>query len=230
MSDLLDGEQLESSSVVANSTMNRERELAGSNSYTRDLSFSPLEFLTGRLVRQERVAWLDLCCGTGRALIEAGRRFQEQGLAGRVSIVGVDLVAMFYPFPEGWSFLRLVEASLSTWEPEGRCDLITCVHGMHYVGDKMDLLRRASRWLEADGVLVAHLDFANVRLEDGRPAMRRMLPVLRRQGVEYDARKHLVQVRGHRSLHLPWRYLGADDQAGPNFTGQPAVNSWYGEA
>ena len=144
MSDLLDGEQLESSSVVANSTMNRERELAGSNSYTRDLSFSTLEFLTGRLVRQERVAWLDLCCGAGRALIEAGRRFQEQGLAGRVSIVGVDLVAMFYPFPEGWSFLRLVEASLSTWEPEGRCDLITCVHGMHYVGDKMDLLRRAS--------------------------------------------------------------------------------------
>ncbi|GAB3891420.1 hypothetical protein GCM10029964_064560 [Kibdelosporangium lantanae] len=34
---------------------------------------------------------------------------------------------------------------------------------------------------------------------------------------------------GHRQVHLPVQYLGADDQAGPNYTGQPAVNSYYGE-
>jgi hypothetical protein len=28
-------------------------------------------------------------------------------------------------------------------------------------------------------------------------------------------------------VSLPYRYLGADDQAGPNYTGQPAVDSHY---
>ena len=28
-------------------------------------------------------------------------------------------------------------------------------------------------------------------------------------------------------MNLPYRYLGADDQAGPNYTGQPAVDSYY---
>ena len=28
-------------------------------------------------------------------------------------------------------------------------------------------------------------------------------------------------------MDLPYRYLGADDRAGPNYTGQPAVDSYY---
>jgi hypothetical protein len=28
-------------------------------------------------------------------------------------------------------------------------------------------------------------------------------------------------------IHLNFEYLGADDQAGPNYTGQPVVNSYY---
>ena len=32
------------------------------------------------------------------------------------------------------------------------------------------------------------------------------------------------------ALSLPYRYLGADDRAGPNYTGQPAVVSYYAPA
>jgi len=47
--DLLDDEELERSAVVANCRMNRERGLAGSNGYDRELGFHPLDFLKGRI-------------------------------------------------------------------------------------------------------------------------------------------------------------------------------------
>jgi hypothetical protein len=50
---------------------------------------------------------------------------------------------------------------------------------------------------------------------------------LRRQGFGYDAARRLVSRRGAGSVRFPCRYLGADDQVGPNYTGQPAVGSFY---
>jgi len=72
---LLDEEALTASAVVANRTMNRERQLAGVNSYERELGFQPPEWLRARpaggdhRAEETGVAWLDLCCGTGRALL-----------------------------------------------------------------------------------------------------------------------------------------------------------------
>ena len=40
---------------------------------------------------------------------------------------------------------------------------------------------------------------------------------------------HRITCTGHRHINLPYRYLGADDRAGPNYTGQPAVCSLYAE-
>jgi hypothetical protein len=37
----------------------------------------------------------------------------------------------------------------------------------------------------------------------------------------------LVRCRGRRALEVPWRFDGADDRVGPNYTGQPAVTSVY---
>jgi hypothetical protein len=65
--DLLADAQLERSAVVANCRMNRERDLLGSNGYDKDLGLDPLDFLRGRAASGRRTAWLDLCCGTGRA-------------------------------------------------------------------------------------------------------------------------------------------------------------------
>lgn len=41
--------------------------------------------------------WLDLCCGTGRALVQAAHQLRRDGLADRITLVGVDLVDHFDP-------------------------------------------------------------------------------------------------------------------------------------
>lgn len=223
--ELLTDDELERSAVVANCRMNRERGLAGSNGYDRELGLDPLDELRRRASEGRLAAWLDLCCGSGKALIQAARIVHDEGLG--VAIVGVDLVGMFLrPAPE-LTGLRLVEASLSTWLPDRRFDLMTCVHGLHYVGDKLGLIARAASWLDGDGLFVASLDLHNVMLTDGRHGGRRVATDLRRSGLEYDRRRRLVVCRGRKAVDLPYRYLGADDRAGPNSTGQPAVDSYY---
>jgi ubiquinone/menaquinone biosynthesis C-methylase UbiE len=213
---LLDDDALERSSVVANCTMNRERSLTGSNGYGRELGIDVLAELP------EGARWLDLCCGTGRALYEAAAL-----LGGTAEIVGVDLAGHFVPAspPPG---LTLVAASVVDWTPEGRFDLVTSVHGLHYVGDKLGVLARAASWLSDDGLLVASFDARSVRLADGTPMGRRLTAELRRQGFTYDTARRRISLRGRREVRFPYRYLGADDTAGPNYTGQPAVDSFYG--
>lgn len=69
---LLSDTVLESSSVVADCAMNRERGLSSSNGYGRELGLEVLPELHRRLRDADRpVLWLDLCCGSGTALLEA---------------------------------------------------------------------------------------------------------------------------------------------------------------
>ncbi|WP_155371541.1 class I SAM-dependent methyltransferase [Catellatospora vulcania] len=219
---LLDDEALQRSSVVANNAMNRERGLDGVNSYARDLGFHPLDRLRPQLVEHGSAAWLDLCCGQGRALAQAARQAPD-GLA----LVGVDLVDHFDPQAAGVDGLTLVTGSVSQWQPGRTFDLITCVHGLHYVGDKLGVLARALTWLSPGGMFAAHLDVASIRLADGTPATRLVRRLLRDAGVDYDARRRIVTRTGPAVLDLPLEYAGADDRAGPNYTGQPAVDSYY---
>jgi len=113
-------------------------------------------------------AWLDLSFGTGLALIQAARTANAEGLG--VEVVGVDLVGMFHRLDPGLTCLRLVEASLSTWRPDRPFDLITCVHGLHHVGDKLGLIAGPASWLAEEGLFVASLDLHNLKLADGKPA------------------------------------------------------------
>jgi len=227
---LLNEADLCASAVVANCAMNRQRQLAGVNSYTRELGFDPVEALIAILGdphhRDASVAWLDLCCGSGRALIQAADRLADLGLTDRVDLVGVDLVDAFDPAPTADN-LTLVCAPVLEWTPTRSFDLITCVHGLHYLGDKLTTLTRAASWLTTTGQLAAHLDLASVRLPDGRPAGRRLTTRLRAAGYHYDARRHRITTTGRLDVDLAYTYLGADDRAGPNYTGQPAVNSFY---
>ena len=203
MSRRLSDVELERSSVVANSRMNRSRVLTGGNGYVKELGFHPLEWLR----QHGHTRWLDLCCGEGRALAEAGT------LAPDVRIVGVDLAGLFVTPPPN---VTLIEASLRTWNPAETFGLITCVHGLHYVGDKLGLMARAAAWLGKGGLLVANVDLRNVR------GVSRA--TLERTGLRY-ARRRLSASRSLRAP--PWSYLGADDRAGSNYTGQPAVTSFY---
>jgi SAM-dependent methyltransferase len=229
---LLDDAALEMSAVVANCAMNRERQLAGVNSYVRELGFDPLAVVSARAQRggaqSATVAWLDLCCGSGRALLQAAHRVREAGLAGRVDLAGVDLVDAFDAAPGSVPGVDLLCASVATWKPARSFDLITCVHGLHYVGDKLGLLARAASWLTPDGRLVADLDLAAVDV-GGPAAMRRLRSRLREAGFEYGPRRHRITCVGQSEVRLPYAYLGADDRAGPGYTGQPAVASYYTE-
>lgn len=249
---------LHRSSVVANCAMNRERQLTGVNSYARVLGFDPVDWLAARSVagtdqvdRDRGPAWLDLCCGSGRALAQADERLPS------ATIVGVDLVDAFVSaHPGGGSAsgtaaveaatteasaaeiapaevaaaeggVRFVVAPVEVWVPDRAFDLITCVHGLHYVGDKLAVLRRMVRCLRPGGRFVADLDLDAIRLDDGRAAGRRLATRLRAAGLDYDSGRHRIGCTGPRLLDLPYLYLGADDRAGPNYTGQPAVNSVY---
>ena len=223
--DLLGDDALDRSSVVANCRMNRERTLTGSNGYDTELGFHPLDLLAAK--DDTKARWLDLCCGSGRALIEAARIVQARDGPARIEIVGVDLVAPRVPWPEDVECLQYVCASLADWQPGEPFDLITCVHGLHYIGDKLGLITRAASWLTADGLLVANLDLNNVKFGDRRPANRIVAAELRRVGLEYDRRRRRLRCQGCRRFELPFHYLGADDQAGPNYTKQAAVDSYY---
>lgn len=219
---LLDDAALHASDVVANNAMNRERQLAGVNSYQRELGFSPLDFLTAAAGADGSAAWLDLCCGTGRALIAAAAALSRDGLASRIPITGVDLVDAFAPGAP--PSVELVCAPVDDWRPGRRYDLITCVHGLHYVGDKLGALTRAVGWLAPAGRLVADLDLRDVRTPHGPRALTR---TVRAAGFGYDWRRHRVCRDGHLEVALPFRYLGADDRAGPGYTGQDRVVSYY---
>ena len=221
---MLSHQQLERSDVVANCTMNRERQLAGVNSYERELGFHPIEFLKARAAKKQPLRWLDLCCGSGKALIDAAVLAQTESLS--IELVGVDLVGMFATStvkdqPE------LVQASLHDWEPGGHFDLITCVHGLHYLGDKLGLLVQARRWLSPDGKFVGHLDRDNIRHYDDQPVVDQWKRLTGQMNWGYDHRTGWIEFGASPDMPLPAEYCGASDQAGSNRTGQPAVNSFY---
>lgn len=114
---LLNSKELETSSVVANCTMNRERRLAGSNSYGRELGLDILDFLRARS-HVAPVRWIDLCCGIGRALIEAATELAQDNDTKYIKIEGIDLAGLFDPnsYP---NVLSLYEQAVESWEPVG---------------------------------------------------------------------------------------------------------------
>ena len=69
-----------------------------------------------------------------RPIAEAAATIEAEDLP--VKIVGVDLVLASAGTEREYDCLHLVEASLTNWQPDGQFDLITCVHGLHYIGDK----------------------------------------------------------------------------------------------
>ncbi|WP_232236120.1 trans-aconitate 2-methyltransferase [Nocardia sp. BMG51109] len=213
MSEFLDDLRLERSAVVANSEMNRGR---GLPAYRRELGFDPAAWLAARPAPQR---WVDVGCGSGRALADAAR-----SLPGHVETIGLDLVGYFGPACAG---VDLVVGSVSAWEPDKPVDLVTAVHMLHYVGDKLAALTRMTSWLGADGLFAANFDASSIRRADGAPLGRKLAAALRRNGFHHNARQHRLTRTGNAPLHWDWRYLGADDHAGPNYTGQDSVTSHY---
>ena len=199
---MLRPDELLSSPVVANATMNRGRGLSGVNSYERDLRFSITEFLMERVREHGEAVWYDACCGEGRALAEAAPN------------------------------VHLQAADVAAWALERPADLITCVHGLHYLGYKLGFLQNAYTLLTPGGLLLGHLDASNVlAAESGLPFWRQAARHAAKNGAVLELKSHVLRVqRTDAPLNFGVTYQGATISEKPNYTGITVVDSWYAMA
>jgi SAM-dependent methyltransferase len=216
------------SDTVVNAKMNRDRGFSGVNSYERELNFDITAFLQERVHRNGNAAWYDACCGSGRALREAAARWAAEPWAAQVTRLGVDLWDDFPPAGDGR--VRFTAADVVGFHPPMPVDLITCVHGVHYLGDKLAFLENVYAHLRSGGVFVGHLDPANLRSAERPDLWPRLLRRLRNEGVVAALRSHHLRIeKTETPLQFGVRYRGAHTSAAPNFSGMVAVDSWYEE-
>lgn len=224
---LLSKKELHWSPIVANNTMNRERGVVGVNSYDKDLKFNCLSFLEEQVRNSNSVVrWLDLCCGKGRALLQADKHFQQTKITS-IELEGWDLIDGFENRDQASSSLTWHVGNLEEWQSNQTYDLITCVHGLHYIGDKLQLIKNAVSCLKEHGTFIANIDFNNIKYATGDGLGRKLSNYCRQEGLEYHAKNKVLTSVGAKSLNFQLKYLGADDQAGPNYTGQAVVDSYY---
>ncbi len=224
---LLNSEQLAQSPVVANCRMNRERQASGDNSYERELNLNPISFLLDRTRPEAQVRWLDLCCGSGNALIQAAQYLTDVDAGIGFHLIGVDLGGRFLEVPHDLATVDLVEASLETFTPDGPFDLITCVHGLHYVGDKLEVIRKYAARLKSDGVFVANLDVRDIFDAEGQRLDTEVRSWFFENKLDYDSTVRVLRCDGPREVKCRFEFAGANDQYGKNYTGQETVSSYY---
>ncbi|MDW3648897.1 MAG: methyltransferase domain-containing protein [Bacteroidia bacterium] len=221
---LLNKEELAWSPIVANNSMNRERQAIGINSYEKDIGLNPLDFLL-KNSSQEKVRWLDLCCGKGNALIQTANILEEKGGSDQFELSGIDLVD-FFSDPANLRIDFQVQ-NLESWMPQKEYDLISIVHGLHYVGDKISLVERAISALSPQGLFIANLDLENIKIQAVNQPKKLLSSFFKKNKLEYNARKKIISSDKRKIDTSGFHYLGADDKAGPNYTGQEVVNSYY---
>jgi ubiquinone/menaquinone biosynthesis C-methylase UbiE len=224
--DLLAEDKLIWSPVVANSRMNRERNSSGINSYEQEFKFKPELYLEKKVIDFGYASWLDLCCGQGKALNQVALYFYNQNLQDKVKLKGVDLLSLFQEQDERIKCVEFETASIVDWKPDQKYDLITCVHGVHYLGDKLKALEAAFSTISPSGLFVANFDINSIIVE-GKSSQDYLKNLFKVMGITYNSRRKVIQQHGSLRIKFGLKYLGADDKSGPNYTGQDAVTSYY---
>lgn len=223
---LLSEEELVWSPVVANNRMNRKRVIAGVNSYEKEFGLSLQEYLDNCLTQGKKVKWLDLCCGEGNALLQYAMHIAAEGQQDKVQLRGIDLVDEFQTVPSSVICLDFEVQAINKLVYGEQYDLITCVHGLHYVGDKLAALTAALKALTETGLFLANLDLNSIKIM-GEASLQYLQKKLKDSKVTYNGRKKVVSCTGPRDIDFGLKYQGADESAGPNYTGQEAVDSYY---
>ena len=220
--------------------MNRGRGLTGVNSYERELRrFDIAAFLRRRAdtsPTERRIRWLDACCGAGRALTEAADAWASTDWARRITLIGIDLYDGMPPDRNNEDGLRarFIAGDVLTHLPQEPLDLVTCIHGLHYLPDKLAFLEQAYTRLAPDGgLLLAHLDPANLKLQDAgnTPLWPRLLRQARRQGISLEFRAHLIRLERTPTSPAAFSFGAtyATRTVAPrhNYSGMIGVDSWY---
>ena len=223
---LLPEDKLIWSPIVVNSRMNRERNSSGVNSYEQEFKFKPEEWLAARIKEFGQVSWLDLCCGQGKALLQTAGYFDKLGQQNLVKLKGIDLIDTFPTVDKNLTCVEFESGSLNDWKPEQHYDLITCVHGLHYLGDKLKIIEVAINALKPTGLFTANLDLRNIAFQ-GTNTNSYLKDSFKKFGVDYNSRTKVLKHIGGTAINFNLKYLGADDEYGPNYTGQDSVTSYY---
>ncbi len=223
---LLSEEELIWSPIVANCNMNRERKASGTNSYEQEIKFKPGYFLKECIHKFGTVKWLDICCGQGNALLQSALFLEKEGLQNKAALLGVDLVDFFTAIPSSIFCLKFDLSPLLKWQTTEQYDLITCIHGLHYVGDKLQVLEKYLSCLSQNGRFIANLDLKSIHIE-GLNTSTFLKSSFEENGIHYNPKSKMIECTGKKEIRFGLQYLGANDKAGPNYTGQEAVDSYY---
>jgi SAM-dependent methyltransferase len=223
---LLSENELVWSWVVANSKMNRKRNASGVNSYEKELKIKPEIFLEEHIHQFGAVKWVDICCGEGKALIQAAEYLATKGLQDKAILKGIDLVGAFQPIPPSIICVEFEIKSMVDWASAEQYDLITSVHGIHYIGDKLKVLSIILERLTEQGVFIANLDLNNIKFLNG-DADKYLKVIFKQNNIQYSSRTRLLTCKGPRRINFNVTYKGANDEVGPNYTGQDSVCSVY---
>ena len=223
---LLSENELVWSWVVANSKMNRKRNASGVNSYEKELKIKPDVFLEQHIHQFGSVKWLDICCGEGKALIQAADYLATKGLQDKAKLKGIDLVEAFQEMPSTITCVDLEVRSIVDWTSSEKYDLITSVHGIHYIGDKLKVLSAILESLSEQGIFIANLDLNNIHFVNS-DAEKHLKNIFKQNDIQYNSRTRLITCKGPRQKDFNVTYKGANDEAGPNYTGQDSVCSVY---
>ena len=226
--DLLPEEKLIWSPIVANSSMNRKRVASGINSYEKEFGFKPEAYLDEKIKRHGHASWVDICCGEGNALLQTANYFDGKGFQDKVQLIGIDLLDAFQPIDSKINCLVFETLSVINWLAAQKYDLITCSHGLHYLGDKLKVIETMVGALNPGGLFIANFDIKSISIA-GIDTVAHLKNYFKKFQIAYDARKKIIKKLGPVTMEFKLSYIGADDKAGPNYTGQDAVTSYYTE-
>ena len=80
--------------------------------------------------------------------------------------------------------------------------------------------------LKPSGLFIANLDLSNIVI-NGTDSKAFLRKIFREYNIGYDGKKRIVKHVGGAAINFNLKYLGADDEFGPNYTGQDSVTSYY---
>ena len=132
-------------------------------------------------------SWLDICCGKGNALIQTAEYLSQKGLLIKTKLQGIDLLDFFAPKHSYTNNIEFFIGSMVDWKPDSTYDLITCSHGLHYIGDKLHVIEAAIGALNTHGLFIANMDLNNINITEHNAGLY-IKKLLKLYKIDYNSR------------------------------------------